>query len=118
VGLGKTIEAGLIIHQQLLNERAQRVLIVVPESLLHQWLVEMMRRFNLLFSVFDKERCDAIDSGLSSDSEVTKFDNPFHTEQLVLCSLEFLTENQQRFAQSLKGDWDMLAVDSSSIRFA
>jgi ATP-dependent helicase HepA len=41
VGLGKTIEAGLIIHQQLLTGRASRVLILVPDSLVHQWLVEM-----------------------------------------------------------------------------
>ena len=56
VGLGKTIEAGLILHQQLLLERARRVLIVVPESLMHQWLVEMLRRFNLMFSIFDAAR--------------------------------------------------------------
>ena len=54
VGLGKTIEAGLILHHQLLTERARRILIVVPESLLHQWLVEMLRRFNLYFSIFDE----------------------------------------------------------------
>lgn len=57
VGLGKTIEAGMIIYQQLLSGRAQRVLILVPESLQHQWLVEMLRRFNLHFSLFDEERC-------------------------------------------------------------
>ena len=45
-------DAGLILHQQLLLERAHRVLIVVPESLLHQWLVEMLRRFNLHFALF------------------------------------------------------------------
>ena len=112
VGLGKTIEAGLIIHQQLLKERAQRVLIVVPESLVHQWLVEMMRRFNLLFSVFDEERCEALDAS-HSGAELTEFDNPFHSEQLVLCSLEFLAENEERFQQSLKGDWDMLVVDEA-----
>ena len=38
VGLGKTIEAGLILHHQILTERAKRVLIVVPETLMHQWL--------------------------------------------------------------------------------
>jgi len=112
VGLGKTIEAGLIIHQQLLNEYAQRVLIVVPESLLHQWLVEMMRRFNLLFSVFDQQRCEAIDD--SEDGELLQdLANPFHSEQLVLCSLEFLTQNPRRFEQSLQGDWDMLVVDEA-----
>jgi ATP-dependent helicase HepA len=60
VGLGKTIEAGLIIHQQLVTGRAQRILIIVPESLMHQWLVEMLRRFNLHFSIFDQERCQEI----------------------------------------------------------
>ncbi|VAW84986.1 RNA polymerase associated protein RapA, partial [hydrothermal vent metagenome] len=68
VGLGKTIEAGMIIHQQLLTERAKRVLIVVPESLIHQWLVEMLRRFNLHFSIFDEARCQAI-AGFHSEDE-------------------------------------------------
>ena len=52
VGLGKTIEAGLIIHQRLINGLSKRVLVIVPESLLHQWLVEMLRRFNLRFQYF------------------------------------------------------------------
>ncbi len=41
VGLGKTIEAGLILHQQLYTGRAQRVLVVVPDALVHQWFVEI-----------------------------------------------------------------------------
>ena len=111
VGLGKTIEAGLIVHQQLLKERAQRVLIVVPETLLHQWLLEMMRRFNLLFSVFDAARCDAME--VQGENGLSAQDNPFHSEQLVLCSLQFLTEHESRFKQSLQGDWDMLVVDEA-----
>jgi ATP-dependent helicase HepA len=106
VGLGKTIEAGMILHQQLLTERARRVLIVVPESLLHQWLVEMLRRFNLHFSIFDEERC------LAEEESATQ-DNPFETEQLVLCSVEFLTHNSNRFQQALAGDWDLLVVDEA-----
>ncbi|MEN8206212.1 MAG: RNA polymerase-associated protein RapA [Pseudomonadota bacterium] len=106
VGLGKTIEAGLILHQQLLTERAQRVLIVVPESLLHQWLVEMLRRFNLKFSIFDEERCDAI-------IESTGQDNPFHTEQQVLCTLEFLLARPEHHQQAIAGDWDLLVVDEA-----
>lgn len=39
VGLGKTIEAGMILHYQLHTGRAKRVLIVVPDALIHQWLV-------------------------------------------------------------------------------
>ncbi len=53
MGLGKTIEAGMILHQQLLSGAAERVLIIVPETLQHQWLVEMLRRFNLRFALFE-----------------------------------------------------------------
>lgn len=80
VGLGKTIEAGLIIHQQLLTGRAERVLVIVPDTLRHQWLVEMLRRFNLRFSVFDEDRCV---------EAYADHDNPFYTEQLVICSLNY-----------------------------
>jgi ATP-dependent helicase HepA len=106
VGLGKTIEAGLILHQQLLTGRAGRVLIVVPESLLHQWLVEMLRRFNLFFSIFDQERCQAVEAGAPAD-------NPFHSEQLVLCSLSFLAAHPERLHQAVAGEWDLLVVDEA-----
>ncbi|ABC31736.1 Superfamily II DNA/RNA helicase, SNF2 family [Hahella chejuensis KCTC 2396] len=105
VGLGKTIEAGLILHHQLLSGRAQRVLIVVPESLLHQWLVEMLRRFNLQFSILDNERCEA----LTESGE----ENPFECSQLVLCSLNFITDNDQWREHALNAQWDMLVVDEA-----
>jgi len=125
VGLGKTIEAGMIIHQQLLTERAKRVLIVVPESLIHQWLVEMLRRFNLHFSIFDEARCQAIagyhsedeahldaeiDDPMSDDNIDT---NPFNSEQLVLCSLEFMVEQPDHFQEALGAEWDLLVVDEA-----
>jgi len=106
VGLGKTIEAGLIINQQLLTERAARILIVVPETLTHQWLVEMIRRFNLNFSIFNEERC------LAEEESATQ-ENPFHTEQLIICSLNFLTQSNNRLEQALKGNWDLLVVDEA-----
>ncbi|MEP0175510.1 MAG: RNA polymerase-associated protein RapA [Paraglaciecola sp.] len=104
VGLGKTIEAALIIHQQLLTERAQRVLIVVPSSLVHQWLVEMLRRVNLAFSVFDAERCEAMAEDAS---------NPFEAEQLIICSLDFLTHNSRYYQQALEAQWDLMVVDEA-----
>ncbi|CAM2805441.1 RNA polymerase-associated protein RapA [Vibrio rarus] len=104
VGLGKTIEAGMIIHQQVLAGRAERILIVVPETLTHQWLVEMMRRFNLHFSVFDEERC------VEAYADAA---NPFDTQQLVLCSLDFLKNSPKRHQQVLDADWDLLVVDEA-----
>ncbi len=103
VGLGKTIEAGLIIHQQIITGRAKRVLIILPENLQHQWLVEMMRRFNLHFSIFDDSRCnDAYADGV----------NPFETEQLILCSLKMLCK-KVHIESALEAQWDLLIVDEA-----
>jgi len=105
VGLGKTIEAGLILHQQLMTERVKRVLIIVPESLIHQWLVEMLRRFNLHFSILDDERCNIL--------EEAENENPFESSQLVLCSLSFLTDNKKRQQQAIDATWDLMIVDEA-----
>ncbi len=102
VGLGKTIEAGLILNRQLLTGRASRILILVPEPLVHQWLVEMLRRFNLHFSVFDEERCRNADG-----------DNPFASEQLVLASIDFLRNSPEHQQQALDAGWDLLVVDEA-----
>ncbi len=102
VGLGKTIEAGLILHHQLLTGRANRVIILVPEALLHQWLVEMRRRFNLRFSLFDDERYCQHESG-----------NPFQGEQLVLCGLDFFRDEPERRDQALTAGWDLCVVDEA-----
>ena len=102
VGLGKTIEAGLILHRQLITGHAKRVLLIVPETLQHQWLVEMLRRFNLHFSLFDQERCR------HSDAE-----NPFQSEQMILVSLDFLREDEAAREQCIAADWDTLIVDEA-----
>ncbi len=103
VGLGKTIEAGLILHTQLITRQAQRVLLVVPEALIHQWLVEMLRRFNLAFNLFDEGRCEALQAE----------GNPFAAEQLVLCSLDFFMQHPQRQQQAIEAGWDLLVVDEA-----
>ena len=102
VGLGKTIEAGMIMHQQLLTGRASRVLIMVPASLLHQWLVEMLRRFNLHFSLFDADRV----------AEIVD-ENPFETEQLVLCASDLFNARPDLQAQALSAGWDMVVIDEA-----
>ena len=51
VGIGKTIEACLILHHQIMTGRTSRALILVPDPLVHQWLVELLRRFNLKFRI-------------------------------------------------------------------
>jgi ATP-dependent helicase HepA len=102
VGLGKTIEAGMILQYRLRAGLSSRVIILVPDSLLHQWLVEMWRRFNLRFSLFDEERCTAIID-----------ENPFISTQLVLCSLDFFEKNPHRKEQAVNAEWDIVVVDEA-----
>ncbi|MDD4905227.1 MAG: RNA polymerase-associated protein RapA, partial [Methylobacter tundripaludum] len=117
VGLGKTIEAGLILHHRLINGLSSRVLIIVPETLLHQWLVEMLRRFNLRFSIFDEARCldtyaeDDMLAEAEPDDDVA--DNPFLTEQLILCSQGFFSNYPRRQQQAIAAGWDMVIVDEA-----
>ena len=102
VGLGKTIEAGLILHRMRLTGSARRVLILTPEPLLHQWLVEMRRRFNLALALFDQERFESI-----------RDDNPFLSEQCVLCGLELLVAQAGAGRAVLEAEWDLLIVDEA-----
>ena len=104
VGLGKTIEAGMILQNQLFAEKVQRVLIIVPETLQHQWLVEMLRRFNLHFSLFDEERCEDF-----AEQAI----NPFSTESLIICALDWLKAHPHRVQQAIEAEFDCLIVDES-----
>lgn len=104
VGLGKTIEAGLILQLLHLTGRAERVLVVLPPALLNQWFVEMFRRFQMSFSIFDEERCDSLDADGA---------NPFLDSQIVLCGLDFLTSSPKRAQQAREAGWDLLVVDEA-----
>ncbi len=106
VGLGKTIEAGMIIARQLATGRASRVLLLLPDTLVYQWFVELLRRFNLSFAIYDEERCEALEQ--SGDAG-----NPFEDEQLVIADFGFLESSPKYAAQLLQAPWDLLVVDEA-----
>lgn len=106
VGLGKTIEACLILHRLHLTGRAERILIILPESLVHQWFIELLRRFNLWFTLIDAEHCASV---TAIDAEA----NPFNEEQLVICSIKTLLESPRWAACAFATKWDMLVVDEA-----
>jgi ATP-dependent helicase HepA len=76
--------------------------VIVPPTLLHQWLVEMLRRFNLHFALYDTDRL------AQSPGE-----NPFEDEQLVLCSLDLFMEHPTTQAQALAAGWDLVVIDEA-----
>lgn len=106
VGLGKTIEACLIMQRLHLTHRADRILILLPEPLIHQWFVELLRRFNMLFALFDEERCVSIES--KQDGV-----NPFLDSQLVICATDYLVEYSNRADQVIDAGWDLVIVDEA-----
>ena len=106
VGLGKTIEACLIVQRLLVVGKVRRVLVLVPESLVHQWFVELLRRFNLWFSIYDEERCVALEQSDPGQ-------NPFLSGQLALVSVAFLAASEPRRDQAVAAGWDMVVVDEA-----
>lgn len=101
VGLGKTIEAGLILHQLILTGKAERCLILVPDSLVYQWFVEMLRKFQLTFTT------------INHDSQLEKGDHPFEDGQLFVASLKYLIKEDWLMDQVLEAKWDLLIVDEA-----
>lgn len=106
VGLGKTIEAGLILHRLHLSGRADRILILLPEPLIHQWFVELYRRFNLSFTIVNREYVESV-------TEHEPEANPFLENQMFLCGLDLLAGDGDLAAQAREAGWDLLVVDEA-----
>ncbi len=100
VGLGKTIEAGWILHQLITTERVRRVLLIVPQALVNQWFVEMLRRFNLSFWVPE-----------SQTDELLEGADLVEHERLIL-AVESL-DNRALLETLLETQWDMIVVDEA-----
>jgi ATP-dependent helicase HepA len=101
VGLGKTIEAGLIIHKLLLTNSVSKVAIIVPDALVNQWFIELFRKFNLTFNVFNKE------------TELFESGNPFTNSNFNIISMNLLRGAKQARDWLLEFNPDMLVCDEA-----
>ncbi|MCM1982071.1 SNF2-related protein [Lyngbya confervoides] len=116
VGLGKTVEAGLILSELLLRRRIRRVLILCPAALRKQWQQEMQDKFALSFDVIDRSQTHALQKRLGLDA------NPWRTFPRIVTSYHYLRQpdvlEQFRSAcQQPEGTaqlpWDLLIVDEA-----
>lgn len=116
VGLGKTIEAGLILTELLLHRRVRRVLILSPASLRQQWQQEMRDKFSLGFDLVDREETHALQKRLGLDA------NPWRTFQRIVASYHYLKQPDvlERFRAACRQPegssllpWDLLIVDEA-----
>ena len=108
VGLGKTIEAGMIWHALKSRGRLTRTLIIVPETLKHQWLIEMKRRFNHLFTLVDEGYIKGLFVNDDDDRP-----NPFTIANDIICSIDFLIKQPALIEDLLKTNWDMVIIDEA-----
>ncbi|MBU3931910.1 MAG: DEAD/DEAH box helicase, partial [Proteobacteria bacterium] len=114
VGLGKTIEAGLILSELLLRRRIQRVLILTPASLRLQWRDEMWEKFSLPFDLVDRAETHALHRRLGMDA------NPWRSFSRIIASYHYLRQEDvlTQFLAACRTPegsphlpWDLLIVD-------
>jgi len=86
VGLGKSIEGGLILSELIRRRRIRRVLILCPAWLRHQWKEEMKSKFNLGFEIVDRAETHALRKRLGMDA------NPWRTFQRAIASYHYLKQ--------------------------
>jgi Superfamily II DNA/RNA helicases, SNF2 family len=96
VGLGKTIEAGLIVRELLMRQRVRKIVVACPASVVLQWRDELDRRFGLTFAVFDR------DFVLARRRERGYGVNPFTTHSRFILSHSLLRD--EAYAAPLR-DW-------------
>jgi superfamily II DNA or RNA helicase len=114
VGLGKTVEAGLILTELLLRRRVQRVLILTPAALRLQWRDEMRDKFSLGFDLVDRDETHALRRRLGMDA------NPWRSFSRIIASYHYLRQDDvlEQFLAACRTPegsphlpWDLLIVD-------
>ena len=114
VGLGKTVEAGLILTELLLRRRIQRVLVLTPASLRRQWQEELWEKFSLRFEVVDRQATERLRRRLGMDA------NPWRSFSRIVASYHYLRQPDvlEQFLSACRTPegsphlpWDLLIVD-------
>lgn len=121
VGLGKTIEAGLILRELKLRGLAKRTLVVAPKGLVTQWVAEMRTHFNEDFRLL-------IPNDFSAYRRIAKEDNIWQSHPQVVCPMDSVKPlenrrgwsdkqmaeyNQERFENLISAGWDLIVVDEA-----
>src|SRR5262249_46402231 len=120
VGLGKTIEAGLIMQELTARQRGSRILIVVPASLQDQWKKEMLRHFHRKFYIYNSRKMEGIQELIDENL------NPWLAQNSIVTSIDWIKptyngdtdtgKNTNRVLdQLLKVDkrWDLIIIDEA-----
>lgn len=115
VGLGKTIQAGMVLRELMLRRRIRRVLVLCPAALRTQWRDEMEEKFALPFEVVDRPQALELQREIGVDA------NPWRTHERIITSYHYLKqpdvlEQFRTIAEPGEDDrlrWDLLIVDEA-----
>jgi ATP-dependent helicase HepA len=107
VGLGKTIEASLILNRLVHAGKVNRCLVVAPETLTVQWLGELWRKYHQVFTLLDSERLGDVAKDFGDDF------NPFELHRRTVISLEMLIARPHLTEQAVRAGIDLLVVDEA-----
>jgi ATP-dependent helicase HepA len=107
VGLGKTVEACLILNRLVRSGRVERCLVVAPETLTVQWLGELWRKYHQVFVLLDEERLADVARDFGAGF------NPFDAHRRAVVSLEALIARPRLAEQAREASIDLLVVDEA-----
>ena len=122
VGLGKTIEAGLILRELKLRGMAKRILVVTPKGLVRQWQAEMRLHFGEHFQFIEPAELSAFRQWRNDE------ENLWRLHDQVICSLDSVkplegrrgwsleqlsTYNRERFEDLISASWDLVVIDEA-----
>jgi len=115
VGLGKTIQAGMLLRQAWLSGRAKRILILAPKAVLGQWQVELREKFNLNWPIYDGQKLTWYPSPALFGAVERPVDrDAWHREPVVLASSHLMRRRDR--AQALVSEaepWDLVILDEA-----
>jgi ATP-dependent helicase HepA len=107
VGLGKTIEASLILNRLVHMGKVTRCLVVAPDTLTVQWLGELWRKYHQVFTLLDSDRLADVARDFGDGF------NPFELHRRSVVSIEMLIERPQLTGLAVKAGIDLLVVDEA-----
>jgi ATP-dependent helicase HepA len=107
VGLGKTVEACLILNHLVRTRAVERTLVVAPETLTVQWLGELWRKYHQVFVLLDEKRLNDVKRDYGDDF------NPFEAHRQVVVGMQFLRERRWLTERAVEAGIDLLIVDEA-----
>ena len=115
VGLGKTIQAGLLLRYAWLSGKAKRILILVPKSVMTQWQIELREKFNLNWPIYDGKSLRWFPSPMvrgHQERDVSRDD--WHKEPFVIASSHLMRRrDRQRELLEAAEPWDLVVLDEA-----